>query len=54
MRSLLRGRVCVVYGALPPEMRRTQAQLFHEQEKQDSVLVANDLVGKEKRASRRS
>ena len=40
--------------ALLPDMRRMQAQLFHEQGKQDSVLVANDLVGTEKQASRRS
>lgn len=26
-----RHRVCVVYGALPPETRRQQARLFNEQ-----------------------
>ena len=45
MRSLLRGRVCVVYGALPPEMRRTQARLFNEPGNGYDVLVASDAIG---------
>ena len=44
-RSLLRGRVCVVYGALPPEMRRMQARLFNEPGNGYDVLVASDAIG---------
>ena len=39
------GRVCVVYGALPPEMRRTQARLFNDPDSGYNVLVASDAVG---------
>ena len=38
-------RVCVVYGALPPEMRRTQALLFNDPDSGYDVLVASDAVG---------
>ena len=38
-------RVCVVYGALPPEMRRTQARLFNDPGSGYDVLVASDAVG---------
>lgn len=38
-------RVCVVYGALPPEMRRTQARLFNDPDSGYDVLVASDAVG---------
>jgi len=37
--------VCVVYGALPPEMRRMQARLFNEPGNGYDVLVASDAVG---------
>ncbi len=37
--------VCVVYGALPPEMRRTQARLFNDPGSGYDVLVASDAVG---------
>lgn len=40
-----RARVCVVYGALPPEMRRMQARLFNEPGNGYDVLVASDAVG---------
>lgn len=38
-------RVCVVYGALPPEMRRTQARLFNDPDSGYDILVASDAVG---------
>ena len=38
-------RTCVIYGALPPEMRRLQARLFNERDSEYSVLVASDAVG---------
>ena len=37
--------MCVVYGALPPEMRRTQARLFNHADSGYDVLVASDAVG---------
>ena len=43
--ELLHHRVCVVYGALPPEMRRQQARLFNEPDNDYSVMVASDAVG---------
>lgn len=38
-------RCCVVYGALPPETRRQQAQLFNAGRDGYDVLVASDAVG---------
>lgn len=38
-------RVCVVYGALPPEMRNQQARLFNEPDNGYDILVASDAVG---------
>ncbi|CAG7906477.1 unnamed protein product [Brassica rapa] len=38
-------RCCVIYGALPPETRRQQANLFNDQENEYDVLVASDAVG---------
>lgn len=38
-------RCCVVYGALPPETRRQQANLFNDQDNEYDVLVASDAVG---------
>ncbi|CAL5371571.1 unnamed protein product [Camellia sinensis] len=38
-------RCCVIYGALPPETRRHQANLFNDQDSQFDVLVASDAVG---------
>uniref|UniRef100_A0A1D1YFK8 ATP-dependent RNA helicase SUV3L, mitochondrial n=1 Tax=Anthurium amnicola TaxID=1678845 RepID=A0A1D1YFK8_9ARAE len=38
-------RCCVIYGALPPETRRQQANLFNEQDNEYDVLVATDAVG---------
>ncbi|KAK9817863.1 hypothetical protein WJX72_003314 [[Myrmecia] bisecta] len=38
-------RVCVVYGALPPEMRRNQARLFNAPDNSYDVLVASDAIG---------
>ena len=34
-----------MYGALPPEMRRTQARLFNDPDSGYDVLVASDAVG---------
>ncbi|KAL4197795.1 hypothetical protein AMTRI_Chr04g252920 [Amborella trichopoda] len=36
---------CVIYGALPPETRRQQANLFNDQNNEYDVLVASDAVG---------
>lgn len=38
-------RCCVVYGALPPETRRQQANLFNDENNEFDVLVASDAVG---------
>ncbi|KAF5457154.1 hypothetical protein F2P56_021282 [Juglans regia] len=38
-------RCCVIYGALPPETRRHQANLFNDQDNEFNVLVASDAVG---------
>lgn len=38
-------RCCVIYGALPPEMRRHQATLFNDPKSGFDVLVASDAVG---------
>lgn len=38
-------RCCVIYGALPPETRRQQANLFNDQDNEYDVLVASDAVG---------
>lgn len=38
-------RCCVIYGALPPETRRLQANLFNDQDNEFDVLVASDAVG---------
>ena len=38
-------RVCVVYGALPPEMRNNQARLFNEPGNGFDIMVASDAVG---------
>lgn len=35
----------MVYGALPPEMRRTQARLFNDPDSGYDILVASDAVG---------
>uniref|UniRef100_A0A061RJP5 RNA helicase n=2 Tax=Tetraselmis sp. GSL018 TaxID=582737 RepID=A0A061RJP5_9CHLO len=38
-------RACVVYGALPPEMRRIQARLFNDPNSGFDVMVASDAMG---------
>lgn len=38
-------KCCVIYGALPPETRRHQANLFNEQGNVYDILVASDAVG---------
>ncbi|CAG9467534.1 unnamed protein product [Pedinophyceae sp. YPF-701] len=40
-----RRRVCVVYGALPPDARRFQAKLFSNEGNGWDVLVASDAIG---------
>ncbi|KAH7434613.1 hypothetical protein KP509_06G026000 [Ceratopteris richardii] len=40
-----KNRCCVIYGALPPETRRHQAQLFNDPNSGYDVLVATDAVG---------
>lgn len=43
--KLTTHRCCVIYGALPPETRRHQANLFNDQDNEFDVLVASDAVG---------
>ncbi|XP_071913775.1 DExH-box ATP-dependent RNA helicase DExH18, mitochondrial-like isoform X4 [Coffea arabica] len=38
-------RCCVIYGALPPETRRQQANLFNDDNNEYDILVASDAVG---------
>lgn len=38
-------KCCVIYGALPPETRRHQANLFNDQDNEYDVLVASDAIG---------
>jgi ATP-dependent RNA helicase SUPV3L1/SUV3 len=38
-------KCCVIYGALPPETRRQQAELFNQEHNEYDVLVATDAVG---------
>ncbi|XP_065856741.1 DExH-box ATP-dependent RNA helicase DExH18, mitochondrial isoform X2 [Euphorbia lathyris] len=38
-------RCCVIYGGLPPETRRQQANLFNDPDNEFDVLVASDAVG---------
>ncbi|XP_023514781.1 DExH-box ATP-dependent RNA helicase DExH18, mitochondrial [Cucurbita pepo subsp. pepo] len=43
--KLTKHRCCVIYGALPPETRRHQANLFNDQDSEFDVLVASDALG---------
>lgn len=43
--KLTNHKCCVIYGALPPETRRQQANLFNDQSNEYDVLVASDAVG---------
>jgi ATP-dependent RNA helicase SUPV3L1/SUV3 len=38
-------KCCVIYGALPPETRQHQAELFNEEHNKYDVLIATDAVG---------
>jgi ATP-dependent RNA helicase SUPV3L1/SUV3 len=38
-------KACVIYGRLPPETRKQQAQLFNEPGSQYDILVASDAIG---------
>eukprot|EP00798_Chlamydomonas_sp_ICE-L_P031269 gene31269-6413_t len=38
-------KVCIIYGALPPETRCTQANLFNDSDSGYDVLVASDAIG---------
>ena len=38
-------KCCVVYGALPPETRSTQARLFNDPDSGFDVLIASDAIG---------
>lgn len=38
-------RCCVIYGGLPPDARRQQAQLFSDPDSEYNVLVASDAIG---------
>ena len=40
-----RFKCCVVYGSLPPETRKLQAQLFNDPHSGFDILVASDAVG---------
>jgi ATP-dependent RNA helicase SUPV3L1/SUV3 len=39
------NRVCVIYGSLPPQTRRDQAQRFNDPASGYDVLVASDAIG---------
>ena len=39
-------KCCVIYGGLPPEARKIQAQLFDDEKSGYDVLVASDAIGK--------
>lgn len=43
--KLTKHKCCVIYGALPPETRRQQANLFNDQDTDYDVLVASDAIG---------
>ena len=43
--KMMRRRVAVVYGALPPEVRAQQAQLFNDENNEYDILVASDAIG---------
>lgn len=43
--KLSKHRCCVIYGALPPETRRQQANLFNDPDNEFDILVASDAVG---------
>lgn len=43
--SQYKHKCCVVYGSLPAEARRQQAQLFNDSESGYDVLVASDAIG---------
>ncbi|KAK9853646.1 hypothetical protein WJX84_009241 [Apatococcus fuscideae] len=38
-------KVCIIYGGLPPETRRTQARLFNDPDSGYNILVASDAIG---------
>ena len=38
-------RVAVVYGSLPPEIRKQQAKLFNDPDNDYDILVASDAIG---------
>lgn len=38
-------RCCVIYGNLPPEARKEQAQLFNDRSSEYQVLIASDAIG---------
>lgn len=38
-------RCAIIYGALPPETRSTQARLFNEEDSGYDILVASDAIG---------
>jgi ATP-dependent RNA helicase SUPV3L1/SUV3 len=40
-----RFKAAVIYGALPPEVRRRQARLFNDPESEYKIMVASDAVG---------
>ena len=44
--SLTGANCCIVYGALPPEVRRQQARLFNDLDSPNwSIIVATDAIG---------
>lgn len=38
-------KCCIIYGALPPEIRREQAKLFNDPDSGYNVLLASDAIG---------
>ncbi len=43
--STTKYKCAVIYGALPPETRSTQARLFNEDNTGYDILVASDAIG---------
>jgi ATP-dependent RNA helicase SUPV3L1/SUV3 len=38
-------KCCIIYGGLPPEIRKLQATLFNEEGNEHDVLLASDAIG---------
>lgn len=43
--KVTKKRVAIIYGALPPEIRTQQAELFNDPDNDYDILVASDAIG---------